>query len=1195
MNVRDISKLALKFLFRRIDYVGKAFYLLIVESLRELAAIGFDDAIAEGVAYVKNLPELQGNRWMLIAVDIAKIPFSGSWVSFSIVIALLAFVGFLKYKSRDVVKGVKHHFNAQLRHIDNMIQNFKSSTAVELLQKFFEALEDSYVSREEVVPLQAKAHFLLGLAKSADDGGRSGFKSAIISYELQPSEVKYKERACTSYFFLDQKNIAKNFAAEILQQDALNERAHFVLFCTDEAHTLDSIPLSVKNGLTFKRLYFNSLIKDIDDGRRKALILFEPEIKTMELPALVDFNNIDYWDGLARFVFFIGITNQPNDFPSVKEDYKNNNLVKYANALLKIIHSTIKGKEDYDRFIWYPLISFKYYYSEYLLKDDASAVQQMFQIYNDHFSSKGDVEDVITSLLICLHQVRRYEDVLKLSDKLPDDDDFKHLIRYQAYQSKGKMTEAMSAFQLYFKRHKSITDAEVNNILVYSDYLLQNKQSPDIFYDECLKDKIYETEIQENLLYSYLFRYDNEKKDKIAEYLTLFVNSYDGLRHDLRVVALIILHTHKQYDTVISLINKYHNWKTERPVLEIYTESQLAVRNDSEKLFEALSFRRKKAPKEDMFFEEIRLYDLIGDTETILTICREGMALYPSNENFRAYYILSLFKLKRDAELEKELTNDLLNRKFNSNQKFTIARICIDRGKKLLGLELFYREVMANPKPIVKQHYFMLTTTIGDRHEIEWPAIVSLDTWVDLQVGSERILLLITESSLKENPIAQAALGLKQNDNSEFFDKMLGLKIPITAVQIFDKYSGLAKSIIDEINKSDYTGMDIRSIKLDGTSPESFVKTLRDKFGEVGDKEKIRKDLAFKSYYNHDISFSELVSIVSKDKVLEMYSLLTSNESDGFHIIPIRDFNSVQLKRDAEYVIDFTSLPILVQLSEKGQSLSIHKFVVSSFMIQILEDELEEAEQMSEGSMSIKITSSTVTPIFIPTGYRDHAINTLKRLLNWINAYCVVGQSKDKVDMIIKHPDLIKDDNRYLNYLMDVAFISNKRILISDDYFHHKTFASHYPTISLEYYLKFFYPEQFTKMLLPVLIQNHYIGLTLNSESLKAEFSKPVFGKVDTFRYCLENLPFPVNHDSSVFPSILDFVKFIYTESIPLDKKKEISRQVLYSSLKGYPHLLKLHKNLLNEIHVKFQLLPLQLNEVLDDFNSALDILNSTV
>src|SRR5690606_37565059 len=207
---------------------------------------------------------------------------------------------------------------------------------------------------------------------------------------------------------------------------------------------------------------------------------------------------------------------------------------------------------------------------------------------------------------------------------------------------------------------------------------------------------------------------------------------------------------------------------------------------------------------------------------------------------------------------------------------------------------------------------------------------------------------------------------------------------------------------------------------------------------------------------------------------------------------------------------------------------------------------------------------------------------------------CETRVSKEKLDMILQKPDLLREGDLYSNYFIDTAFISHGRTLISDDIIHNKSFGTHYLTISLEYYLTNQYPEIYNRYFLPTLIQNHYVGIRLDCEALVTEFKRPYYGGINTFHYCLENLPFPINKDLAVFNEALDFVKFIYTEDSPIEFRRETSQKVLVNALKGYPNPLSLRKNLINEINSRFALLQMYLPMVLEDFTIALEILNQS-
>ena len=217
----------------------------------------------------------------------------------------------------------------------------------------------------------------------------------------------------------------------------------------------------------------------------------------------------------------------------------------------------------------------------------------------------------------------------------------------------------------------------------------------------------------------------------------------------------------------VSLIEEFHDWKTEQPPLSIYTECLLGLRNDSAKLLNVLKFRRDHFPEEYLYIQEISIYELAENAREILQIASQAKIKYPKNSNFEFYYIYSLYKLNEDSQLDKVLNEDLFKSSFNWKQKFLLAKICIEKGKKLLGLELFYQETIQNGinSPVLKQNYFVLTTTIGDRDDIPWPEVVEVGTVARVRTNQEEILLGIDEKSKVENWLVKSILGLRNGDS----------------------------------------------------------------------------------------------------------------------------------------------------------------------------------------------------------------------------------------------------------------------------------------------------------------------------------------------------------------------------------------------------------------------------------------------
>jgi hypothetical protein len=1191
MNFKKILDSILLFLFRRIDFLSRSIYAIIIAIIGELGAIGFGEGILELTTEIKRDPAIQG--WKYLGIRIVEVLAGGSWIILAILIVILIGIGYLKYKSRTF-PAIKHTFNSQLRTIETLIERFQSVTALELLNKIQQQIEDSYLAENDRNELSAWTYHLKAICRVDDASSRNSFLSHIESYQLKTDKMKYKEMACVSFYKTDQKEKALKIAKEILNQDGLNERASVVRLFTDPSFSVSMIPLSVREGITFKRLYSKYLLTHGENREANARAVISIDLEKRTIPPNIDFSNIDYWDLIGNFSFIIGTNEQPNSFASFKEDYKNNESIKYSNRILSMVFNTISETELYKSFNAFKLTAFYYFQTEYLLNGNTDSVTEMLKLYKAYLSKKEFSSQLATSILICLNQVHRYKDVLELTPVLDRNDCFVYLMEFQALNELDRKDEAEQSFVEYLNRLDFIGDIEVNNVLSFADFLIRKKQDVAKFYQDHIESKRFEFEQQRIIVFCYFHRYLPEKTEIIQGNLTSVKTSYSDLRYELRNTVLVVLLAIKDFELAVSLIEEFHDWRTEQSPLLIYTECLLRLRNDSTKLLEVLKYRRNHFPKEYLFIQEISIYELAENPTEILHIVSEAKVKYPNNPNFEFYYIYSLYKLKDDNQLNKVLNDDLLKASFNWKQKFLLAKICIEKGKKLLGLELFYQETILNGSnsPVLKQNYFVLTTTIGDRNDILWPELVEVGTVVKVRTDQGEILVRVDDKSKVENWLVKSILGLKNGDSIKVNDPVTHKRIDITIVVIFDKYSGLAAQIAEEVGKSNFTGMGIRSVHFENSNVESISKALVEAFGEAGDKDKIRKDEVFKKYYNRQISFTELVRSVSHDKVLEVYSHLTSKQSQGFQVIPVRDFNNVQILEGSELVIDFTSLPILVKLAEDFSSLIQHKFIISQFAIELIENELAESKAMQEDGMVMSITSTGVRPTLYPPGYKEHRISTFQNILTWIKDNCETRISKDKLNMILQRPDLVNETDLYYNYFIDTIFISHGRTLISDDWIHNINFKSQYLTISLEYYLQYFYKDSFKRDILSILIQNHYVGIRLDAESIMKEFKKPFYGGVNTFHYCLENLPFSVNHDITVFNEALDFVKAIYVEQMPLNFKKETSQKVLVNALKHYPNLLHLKKNLTNEINSRFSLLQIYLVDVLDDFTVAFDILN---
>lgn len=206
MDYKKIFSSILLFLFRRIDFLSRSIYVIILAIIRELSALGFSQGIVELAAEIKQNPAIQGWKyWGIRILEIALV--GGDWVVLGVLLVILLGISLLKYKARDF-PAIKHHFNSQLRTIKDLVEGFQSVTSLKLLNKIQQDIEDSYLAKNDRDDLLAWTCHLLALCRTDDVNARNSFLKHIESYQLRPDMLKYKERACISYYHTDQKEKA---------------------------------------------------------------------------------------------------------------------------------------------------------------------------------------------------------------------------------------------------------------------------------------------------------------------------------------------------------------------------------------------------------------------------------------------------------------------------------------------------------------------------------------------------------------------------------------------------------------------------------------------------------------------------------------------------------------------------------------------------------------------------------------------------------------------------------------------------------------------------------------------------------------------------------------------------------------------------------------------------------------------------
>lgn len=1180
-------KKIIDFVLRRRDPVAKAIYLVVTVILLVVAGLAKEDALT---AFAEQLKlRFADNPWIYWSISFLHAYFvGGDWVLLGILVLVLAVLAIVKIKSKST--GSKHLLTSHIRDIETLIGEFKTSSAFALAKKILTEIDDTEIDPQTEVALKAKANFLLGQSAPPEaEGARSFF---LESYALVPGEIKYKERAATTNFFQGNEQIALQMATEILVHHPVNERAHAIRVVLDPSYALTDVPQVVFQKMGFKRIYAVMLLSKKPELTLD--FLFESELKSKPELQELAFDTFDYWVLFAQFAFYRYRQLHPaiNMFSVPK--HADDELLIYVNKLFKTIHLDLVNTEFYQTTTRCRLVSFRYFQSSYFLTSDKDYVQKMRSVFEEDLVRLSKEEIFFQDLFIALLQVGEYKAVIDITEKLELQTDLTLAFRIRAFSQLEQWTDALNNGVQYLKTVSDIGSHELHIVISIIEVAIHTKEEPVKFYENHIAPKRFSDGLLQTLTVTYAARYNEEYGEMVRKNLDSLVSDYVTIPPEHREVVLMICAAVGEFSRCNELIDKYHNWKEEPIPLFLLTGNLIKQRDNSEKLLEVLRFRRSKYAELRLLLEELNLYLILQNFEEVLAISILGRKQYGENPNFHYFYIVATYRLGRHDLLDLELNDSqILNLNLTHDHKFYISKICIERNMVNLGLELFYRVTKSNlSDPAVKERFFVLATFLtGDKTPVQ-PTSVLVGTVVKVVTLGDTKFFDVTEVAAATHWICKGLLGKSAGSHVELDDPVIqGRRIEVTIAAIFDKYVGLAAEIADEVGTSNLSGMALRSVHFEGPGPENLVKTLVENFGQAGDRTKVRTDEAMEEYYLRNISFTELVRRVSSDNPLEIYAYLTSPASKGFVVAPIPDVRSVILSDSTSFVIDLPSLIILAKLSESFPALTLPEFGISQYLLDHLSDELTEARRLPDEGLSISITSSGVHPTVFPPAYKKARIETIERLLTWAKTHCKVKFSPKKLDLLREHPEMMRGDDWYYNYIVDTSFITAGSVLISDDTWHVKIFPNHYPTITTEVFLKHLYPTELKRDFIPILIINHYRGIRISSKDLQQELKKITAGPKSTFNYCLDNLSYEANHDVTMVDDCLDFIKGVYGDTSPIQFKRDLTQTVFVNMLKGYPDMQHFRNNIKQVIRAKFHLLQIHIDFVINDLNSALVIL----
>lgn len=1096
-------------------------------------------------------------------------------------------IDFLKEKLQSLNSELEREWIRQLDVYKTSIQKFKPKTALELLTK----LEDSF-NLSETKPgnsIKATVEFLKGQCFEYIGNMQEMHKCYIKSYRLDNSSIYSKEKACFAFAKNKKPDEANLIIKEIFQFDEYNPIAWAVKVILSEdnnlANILESIPELAREDENFRRIVYvmtrsDERFSDAQETFRKFQIL--PDINSWDKTSLT-FNNYKYRTFLIEAVlsemfqfFYISF------YDAFTGDIQ---LVKSTKPILEDFLKQLAGTEIIQRFY---LLEFYNEYFSFILNGEKDSVARMKSIF-DEYNLKDSLQVMI--LANCLQQIGNVNDaiiVLKTqANKNPD------LLRFESfcYLKKNDVENYISCSHEILKLTKTVDINSCEFLLEIANTLNEFGRIDEIQADDFLKDKEFEFDYLKVLVSEFISIVLKNNSTQTVKNLQQIEEELLTSESKLIFYVSYSYYLLEEVELAIELFRKYLDKNKESRNLLLYIKSLDKSSIYNEELLQCLAHWRENFSFNAEFLQlEADLRRQLSDWKNCAIICEYFLSVYANEESFLTLYLISISETDRPDknEIIEKIANIFSTYNFKNNNRVTIvSNILAQYGYHLISLNILYKVAIIKENKQARMDYF--TTCIHIPSElIKEKPVVDKGLFVKYELNSEIFFIEIND----HNILSKSLLGHVVGDIVTIERPMVSGFDSIKILRIMDKYLYLHDEILEEVKNNPYSGIPMQSIEFKDTSPEGLIKTLTSLFGPSGTLLKEKKENAFLEYYNYKLSFSEIVlRNYSSDYIGGYFDLI--HYRDGFTLIPAHAYPPINLAKNKNFVIDYSSLLILFQISREHEIKFEHNFIVSKGILDYLRAfKKKESSNIGE-QMSIDVSMNGVSKFTKPEEAFKSNIQYLIKLIDWIENNCIVKIAVSRLNVTRKLERELNNET-FSNYIIDNISLTLEHencILISDDSIYLRIFPlGSGKTVSSEIYVSSYFGGNISIM--SEFIKNKYIGISVSKDMLINEFNRKIKDQINNYNHCLNNLSLALNPERQNITTAIQFLKEIFmTSLLPSEFLRREAVGVFVILLKGYSQweVFRIVELLIKK---EFELLGAKLDLIIESFKEAIEILN---
>lgn len=1028
------------------------------------------------------------------------------------------------------------------------LKQFKPQTALNLLHKLEHSFEISQNKPDDklIALIKHQEGICLSLL-----GNKDSYQSYTKAYNKDKANLKYKEQAALSYFQMEDTAKAQTLKDELLAEDEYNVVAWALTMIMTNEESLkksaDSIPTYVKKNRHLQCLLFNHYVSTnqihiIQKLKDWGIIPESSDINPIEID--IDSFNV----GIYTFNLLINAYIHEYNFADfVRGQFGKNELLNILNAQIKKIAEKIRKSEIDNK--WQRLFFFEALVDYILAGDKKYTLKMRDYIFDDKTADAY-------LILICanLLQIEGYDDeALALIDTFKNRPFELNSLKAYIYLKNHKTNDYLKAIEEAYSSTQAI-DARIFQI--YIQYIFALKQfchlgkiKQETFY----LDKTFFDPKAGDAVRLIVHALNNGTiapyKDEFEELTNYF--------EDNPQILLYIANTYyyaKECEAAVRIYRKHLSLDTESLFLYTYIKCLYYLKIDSELLLTILKKWRENFTFEpDLLGIEYNLSSIILDWERCLEIVDFALGIEPNIPSFVECRLLALDKLN-DKRIETAIDEYLEYSNKDLKQLPNVMNVLTRRGRLEQTLELLY-EYYSDDDAFIQTLYFNATVQYSqecDKGKLHQSKMLEYDTveighFVKYSLNGEVKFVEIIEDSDKKT-LVDNLLGKRKGEAFEIKRKMSSQTDTIVVLRIMDKYLYVHDKILEKANDP-YSGLPMEAFHFDSIDGESIDKVFKKLFGEDGDTHEKLINESMDEYYRMNITYSEIIIRACRNDYFGGYFHLIYSRK-GIVIMPKMFYDRLEIPYDKPYVIDFSSLPILFQISDVHGIEYPTKFFISKHLVEILKNRISQLKAEPKSELSIVTTTKGVFKIKHTEEEHNGNIKYLENLLKWIRKNCNekvsvrVADIKRKLDA---EKPRVKEEPFFVDYILNTILIREDEdaILISDDLACTKLLKLPLATtVSSEVYAKRILEDDHPA--LKEFLNNKYIGFDYPSSLMIEELNKKLKDEPNSYSFIIDNYMF------TSWRSFVETMMYIASsseipEGIKIDELRVVVSKVLQS------------------------------------------------